>query len=90
MAVATLGYHVLTDEWLVIPWECSYPGRLTVAEARNVLATHKDHPPSCRIGRTARKVLARLVDAPTVRMQAFASIALTFDPPPPFDFEKSF
>lgn len=56
-AVATLGYHALTDEWVVIPWECSYPGRLTEAEARNVLAAHKGHPASCRISRTARRVL---------------------------------
>ncbi len=57
-AVATLGYHVLTDEWLVIPWQCSYPGRLTEAEARNVLTSHGSHGRDCRIARTARKVLA--------------------------------
>jgi hypothetical protein len=83
MAVATLGYHVLTDEWLVIGWECSYPGRLSIAESRNVLRTHDIHGKSCRIRRTAKRVLARLIDAPTVRAQAFAPTALTFDPPPP-------
>ena len=58
MAMATLGYHVLTDEWLVIPWQCSYPGRLTEAESRNVLAEHRRHNRhDCRIGRTARRVL---------------------------------
>ncbi len=58
IAVATLGYHALTDEWLVIPWECTYPGRLTEAEARNVLAEHGSHRCSeCRIKRTATKVL---------------------------------
>ncbi|AYF78309.1 hypothetical protein D7D52_35825 [Nocardia yunnanensis] len=56
--MATLGYHALTDEWLVVPWECSYPGRLTEAEARNVLAAHRKHSRhDCRIGRTARRVL---------------------------------
>ncbi|WP_157224314.1 hypothetical protein [Nocardia paucivorans] len=56
--MATLGYHVLTDEWLVIPWECCYPGRLTEAEARNVLATHGQHSPKrCRIARTARRIV---------------------------------
>lgn len=80
--MATLGYHVLTGQWLVIPWQCSYPGRLTIAEARNVHRTHKGHGKDCRIERTARKMLARLIDAPTVRAQAFAPVALTFDPPP--------
>lgn len=89
MTMATLGYHVLTDEWVVIPWECSYPGRLTIAESRNVLKTHASHGKSCRIRCTARKALARLIDAPTVRSQAFAPIALTFDPPPPFEFESA-
>ncbi|MFE3229813.1 hypothetical protein [Nocardia sp. NPDC059228] len=56
--MATLGYHALTDEWLVIPWQCSYPGRLTEAEARNVHAEHRKHNRhDCRIDRTARKVL---------------------------------
>lgn len=85
--MATLGYHVLTDEWLVIPWQCSYPGRLTVAEANNVLKTHGKHSKSCRIARTARKTLARLIDAPTVRANPFAPVALTFDPPPPLELK---
>ena len=55
--MATLGYHVLTDEWLVIPWECTYPGRLTEAEARNVLGTHGRHSARCRIRRNARQTL---------------------------------
>lgn len=70
--MATLGYHALTNDWLVIPWDCSYPGRLTVAESRNVLKTHDVHGKPCRIRRTAKRVLARLVGAPTVRAQAFA------------------
>ena len=72
ITMATLGYHYLTDEWLVIPWQCSYPGRLTLAEARNVLAEHEGHGKDCRIARTARKTRARFIDAPTVRARAFA------------------
>lgn len=59
--MATLGYHVLTDEWLVIPWQCDYPGRLTEAEARNVLdvAGHGAHSRKrCRIRRTADRMLS--------------------------------
>ena len=67
----TLGYHPLTDDWRVVPWDCTDPGALTIAESRNVLTTHGKCGPECRISRTARKTLARLVDAPTVR----ASIA---------------
>ncbi|MEV4241685.1 hypothetical protein AB0J47_41805 [Nocardia sp. NPDC049737] len=56
--MATLGYHVLTDEWLVIPWQCDYPGRLTSAEARNVMTSHGRHSRKCcRIARTARRML---------------------------------
>lgn len=78
--MATLGYHVLTDEWLTIPWDCSYPGRLTIAESRNVLKTHEAHGKTCRIRRTAKRVLARLIDAPTVRAQAVAAPVLTLNP----------
>ena len=70
----TLGYHPLTDDWRVVPWACNDPGRLTVAEAKNVLSTHGQHGPDCVISRTARKVLARLVDAPTVRTSAFQRV----------------
>ncbi|WP_280427841.1 hypothetical protein [Nocardia brasiliensis] len=55
--MATLGYHALTDEWLVVPWSCDYPGRLTEAEARNVLLGHGAHSRACHIARTARRVL---------------------------------
>lgn len=56
--MATTVYHPATDEWVVIPWGCSFPGRLTPAEARRVLTEHKHHPAKeCRIGRTARRVL---------------------------------
>lgn len=71
--MTTVGYHLLTDEWLPVPWQCDYPGRLTVAESRNVLKTHGAHGKSCRIRRTARKTLARLIDAPTVRAAAVAA-----------------
>lgn len=68
----TLGYHALTDEWVITPWQCDYPNALTAAEAANVLDTHGKHGPECRIARTARMVLARLIDAPTVRAIAYA------------------
>ncbi|WP_157556882.1 hypothetical protein [Nocardia acidivorans] len=66
--MATLGYHVLTDEWLVVPWACDYPGRLSEAEARNVLNSHRKHSyKECRIGRTARKVLKAKTRVPSAR-----------------------
>lgn len=61
--MATLGYHALTDEWLVVPWECWYPGRLTVAEARNVLREHHTHDGGCAVARTARRTIARTIAA---------------------------
>lgn len=69
----TLGYHPMTDEWRISPWDCADPGRLTVAEARNVLTQHGPDKCGqvCTITRTARKVMARLIDAPTVRAKAF-------------------
>lgn len=48
-------------------WDCTDHGPLTVAQARDVLRTHGEC--GCRISRTARKVRARMIDAPTVRSQ---------------------
>lgn len=70
-AKRTLGYHPMTDDWRISPWDCKDPGPLTVAEALNVLTTHGDCGDECRISRTARKVRARVIDAPTVRAKAF-------------------
>ncbi|MBF6358448.1 hypothetical protein IU449_28535 [Nocardia higoensis] len=70
----TLGYHPMTDDWRISPWDCADPGALTPAEAANVLTTHGDCGPSCRISVTARKVRARLIDAPTVRTSAFRRV----------------
>lgn len=53
-------------------WDCTDHGPLNVTEAMDAYRTHGEHGPECRIGRAARKVRARLVDAPTVR----ASIAI--------------
>ncbi|MGW0163540.1 hypothetical protein ACWDUN_29885 [Mycobacterium sp. NPDC003323] len=67
----TLGYHPMTDDWRITPWDCTDPGRLTVAEARNVMESHGKCGSDCLISRTARKVLASRIDAPTVRAKAF-------------------
>jgi hypothetical protein len=48
-------------------WDCTDHGPLTTAEALDVLRTHGGCGPECRISRTARKIRARLIDAPTVR-----------------------
>ncbi|WP_280466548.1 hypothetical protein [Nocardia cyriacigeorgica] len=45
------------EGWVVIPWDCGFPGRLTTAEARRVLTEHGAHRDRCRIARTARRVL---------------------------------
>jgi len=50
-------------------WDCTDHGPLSVAQAVDVLRTHGGHGPECRIGRTARKVRARVINAPTVRSQ---------------------
>ncbi|MGW5388189.1 hypothetical protein [Nocardia sp. NPDC003963] len=75
MTARTLGYHPLTDDWRPSPWDCTDPGRVTIAEARNILTTHGPDKPSCgqecAIYRSARKALARLVDAPTVRTSVY-------------------
>lgn len=48
-------------------WDCTDHGPLTVAEANDVLITHGSCGAECRIGRTARRVRALFIDAPTVR-----------------------
>lgn len=72
--LAARGHHPMADNWVPSPWDCRDSGPLTPAEAADVLKTHgpgHDCDAECRIGRTARKVRARLVDAPTVRRNAF-------------------
>jgi len=73
----TLGYHPMTDDWRITPWDCTDPGRLTIAEARNVLETHGKCGSGCYISRTARKVLASRIDAPTVRARAFGLLNIS-------------
>jgi hypothetical protein len=48
-------------------WDCTDHGPLSVAQARDVLRTHNTCGKECRISRTARRVRARVIDAPTVR-----------------------
>lgn len=52
----------------VSQWDCTDHGPLTVRQALDVLNTHGSHGRECRISRTARKVRARVIDTPTVRM----------------------
>jgi len=67
-------YHPMSEEWVPSMWACADSGPLTPAEAADVLRTHGQCGAECRIGRTARKVRARLIDAPTVRTSAFRRI----------------
>lgn len=61
MTVAKVAYCAQSDEYLVIPWVCGYPGPLTAGQARDALAEHGEHRPrDCRISRSARRVLARV------------------------------
>jgi hypothetical protein len=50
-------------------WDCTDHGPLSVAQAMDVLRTHSACGKECRISRTARRVRARVIDAPTVRSQ---------------------
>ena len=50
-------------------WDCTDHGPLSVAQALDVLHTHSTCGKECRISRTARRVRARVIDAPTVRSQ---------------------
>lgn len=47
---------------------CTNPALLTVHEALEALVIHKDH--GCQIARHARKIRARVIDAPTIPVQA--------------------
>jgi hypothetical protein len=68
---AALSFHPMSDDFVPSVWDCKDAGPLTVAEATNVLSTHGKCGADCHISRTARKVRARLIDAPTVRAKAF-------------------
>lgn len=67
----TKGYHPMSDDWVPSPWDCSDSGALTVRESLTVLREHATCGPECHISRTARKVRARLIDAPTVRSSVY-------------------
>lgn len=78
--LAGRGNHPMSDNWEPSVWDCRDSGPLTPAEAADVLTGHgpgHDCDDECRIGRTARKVRARLIDAPTVRTAAFRRILHT-------------
>ncbi|MEV0344058.1 hypothetical protein AB0H49_34115 [Nocardia sp. NPDC050713] len=62
-----IAFHPIDDQMKPSPWDCADAGPLTVAESAEVLTTHGQCGSECRISRTARKVRARLIDAPTVR-----------------------
>ena len=68
-AERTLSFHPITDDMVPSPWDCADAKPLTASEARDVLTMHGKH--TCPVSRTARKELARLIDAPTVRASAF-------------------
>lgn len=59
LPVRTLGYHPMTDDWRFVPWDCTDPGPLTLAEATNVWSTHNGCGSGCVISATARKVLKK-------------------------------
>lgn len=71
----TLGYHPMTDEWRISPWDCTDPLPLTVPEARTVLDEHANHVGQCVITRTALATMRRhrlaQIDAPTIAAHPF-------------------
>ncbi|MFC9999679.1 hypothetical protein [Nocardia sp. NPDC127526] len=79
----TLGFHVLTGEWRVDPWDCRDPEALTMAEALTVHRTHgpgKCATPDCRIFRTARQKLASQIDQETQPLKTVDLPTVTFAP----------
>lgn len=68
---AELSYHPMSDNFVPSVWDCADAGPLTMSEANSVLTSHGTGKgkcgSDCRISRTARKVRALQIDAPTVR-----------------------
>ena len=62
-------FHPINDDMVPSPWDCADAAPLNAREARDVLVMHSNH--QCPVSRTARKTLARLIDAPTVRSRVF-------------------
>lgn len=67
---ALLAAHPVTDALVPSVWDCADTGGLTVREALDVLHGHDRCGPRCEIAKTARRVRARVIDAPTVRTAA--------------------
>ena len=68
-AERALSFHPINEDMVPSPWDCADDKPLNVREAREVLAMHGNH--RCPVSRTARKTLARLIDAPTVRARVY-------------------
>ncbi|MEV0766555.1 hypothetical protein [Nocardia sp. NPDC050435] len=64
--------HPITPADAVSPWDCNDTGALTVTQARQVRSDHSTHWGDCAVSKTAKKTLARLIDAPTVRVKVGA------------------